>query len=106
MSDNNEYIVEETTDGSIAEVEVDAALSGIGTSVIRTFIPSVVGTIAAIAVGFAASKGLNISEATVSAYLIPFTITLFYAGVRWLEVKINPKFGKLLGRASAPVYSK
>jgi hypothetical protein len=99
--DGDVEIVTEYDDG---DQTVEEAVAGIGTSVIRTFIPAIVGAIAAVVVGWAAAKGWDVSEEQIAAYATPFTIAAYYAGVRWLEVNVNANFGKLLGKATAPVY--
>ena len=86
------------------ELSVDEAITGLGTSVIRTFIPALVGAVAAVVVGWAASQGWDVQADQVATYVTPFTIAGYYAGVRWLEVNVSPAFGKLLGKATAPVY--
>ena len=96
-------IISEEADGT--EV-IDEAVAGIGTSVVRTFIPAVVGAVVSVIIGYLASKGWSVEPASVTLYITPIVIAAYYAGVRWLEVNVNPAFGKLLGKASAPAYVK
>jgi len=71
------------------------------TSVIRTAVPALVGVIvAAVAVA-----GLHLDGAIVTPTITLAVTTAYYAGVRWLEVKVGPKFGWLLGKAGAPQYA-
>jgi hypothetical protein len=80
--------------------EPNRLVSGIGTSVIRTLVPVVVGTLLAAA----AKAGFDIDEGLATEIVATVFITLYYAGVRWLEVNVAPKWGWLLGVAKAPEY--
>ena len=75
-------------------------------SIIRTFVPVLVGQL----ITWLAAYGIMDSNGAVSASLITlFTIgftTLYYAVARFLEVKVSAKFGWLLGAPKAPSYSK
>lgn len=88
-------------DGNII---IEEAVAGIGTSIIRTAIPALVGTIVSVVIAFLASKGWDVNPAVLTTYLTPAVITAYYAAVRWAEVRVNPLFGRLVGKASAPVY--
>lgn len=73
-------------------------------SIIRTFVPLLVGQV----MTWAATLGVLDANGEVSAALITlFTVlftTLYYALVRVLETKVSSKFGWLLGAAKAPQY--
>lgn len=69
------------------------------TSLIRTVVPIVIGTVAA----WAVKHGINIDQAKADAWLIPECIGGYYAAVRALEQKV-PAAGWLLGKAVTPVY--
>lgn len=71
-------------------------------SIIRTVIPTVVGT----AIAWLAAHGLDLGsqEALITGALIATCTTLYYAGVSFLERKVHPAFGWLLGVAKPPTY--
>lgn len=75
-------------------------------SLIRTFVPILVGTLSA----WLVSKGIQLPaeaygglESFLIEVLSVLTATAYYAIVRWLESKW-PKLGWLLGYAAAPEY--
>jgi hypothetical protein len=70
------------------------------TSIIRTVVPVVVGVVSA----FAASKGFSIDETAVTSMLTVAFTTVYYTTVRALESFVSTKWGRLLGRRSAPFY--
>lgn len=74
------------------------------TSLIRTFVPVLVGQI----MGWAAVAGIldqngQISGILISLLTMGFT-ALYYIVVRWFETYVSPKFGWLLGMAKQPDY--
>lgn len=75
-------------------------------SIIRTFVPVLVGQI----MTWAATIGILDANGEVSAALITLLTlgltTLYYAVVRLLETKVSSKFGWLLGYAQAPTYKE
>lgn len=71
------------------------------TSIIRTFVPIVVGTIAA----YLVAHGLpDVDEAAVEGWLTPVLIGAYYAAIRGAEKKW-PQIGWLLGKAAQVVYA-
>jgi ABC-type sulfate transport system permease subunit len=75
-------------------------IPGIGLSIIRTFIPAVVGAV----VTLLTKIGANVDSAALEVGISTIITGLYYAGVRVLEVKVGPKFGWLLGAPKAPTY--
>ena len=72
-------------------------------ALIRTLVPSAVGACLA----WAAARGLEIdaeTSAALAAALVAICTTLYYAAVTWLERKVDPAFGWLLGVPKAPSY--
>ena len=76
-------------------------VAGIGTSIVRTVVPLLVGLLAR----FGAKYGLDLelNGAMDEAFTVIVT-TLYYAVVRLLEVRIAPVWGWLLGVAKVPAY--
>lgn len=73
-------------------------------ALIRTFVPSLIGA----AMAWATAKGFGIDETTsasLSAALVAICTALYYAAVTWLERKVDPAFGWLLGVPKAPSYN-
>lgn len=70
-------------------------------SIIRTFVPVVVGVI----VGQAARIGFDLDAGAVTAIVTVVVATVYHAAVRWLETRW-PGLGVLLGWAKAPSYRK
>ena len=73
-------------------------------AIIRTLVPSAVGA----AIAWGAAKGIGIDEetsATLTTALVAICTALYYAAVTWLERKIDPAFGWLLGVPKAPSYN-
>lgn len=84
---------------------MNTASAGIGASIVRTFVPILVG---AIVTGFS-RVGIDLGEdpETIVAITSAITLvvsTLYYALVRLLESKVGPAWGWLLGYANAPRY--
>lgn len=73
-------------------------------ALIRTFVPSLVGTF----IAWSATKGIGVDDATsaaVTAFLIALATAAYYAFATLLERKVDPAFGWLLGVPKAPSYS-
>lgn len=81
-------------------VSPSAGVPGIGLSIIRTFIPAVVGAIITVL----AKIGADVDSATIEVFISTVVTAVYYAGVRVLEVKVGPRFGWLLGAPKAPTY--
>jgi ABC-type sulfate transport system permease subunit len=75
-------------------------IPGIGLSIIRTFIPAVVGAVVTVLTKI----GANVDSAALEVGISTIITGLYYAAVRVLEVKVGPKFGWLLGAPKAPTY--
>lgn len=71
------------------------------TSFVRTIVPVLVGTILALLLRL----GIEVPENALSALVEPIVIAVYYAAARVLEEKVNPAWGKLLGRQATPVYT-
>lgn len=76
-------------------------MNSILSSVVRTFVPVVVGAL----LGWAAKVGLNLPNAQVTELVTVVFTTVYYAIVRFLETKYSSQFGWLLGLAKAPQYA-
>ena len=73
-------------------------------SLIRTYVPLIVGAVAA----WAVTLGLEIDANTQTSLIVVLTAALqgaYYLIIRLIERKF-PKVGVLLGKASAPEYTK
>lgn len=81
--------------------EPNALTAGIGTSVVRTVVPLIVGLI----ITYATKAGFDISEAVVQDAVYAGVVTLYYVLVRLAETHLSPKWGWLLGQAKVPTYS-
>lgn len=78
-------------------------MTDLAVSIIRTIVPLIVGTV----VTMLASRGINLDDGTKSALqdaMVGVFTALYYAVVRFLEVKFSSKFGWLLGYAKTPTY--
>ena len=82
--------------------EPNRLVSGVGTSVVRTLVPVVVGSVLA---GLA-SVGFDLPEGLVTEVVATVIITLYYAAVRMLEEHVSPAWGWLLGVAKVPKYDE
>lgn len=80
--------------------EPNRLVSGVGTSVVRTFVPVLVGLI----LTGLASVNLDLPEGLVTEVVATTIITLYYAVVRLLEEHVSPAWGWLLGVARVPKY--
>lgn len=70
-------------------------------SLVRTFVPVVVGSVLA----WFAAKGIPVDpdlETTMTVALTGVATFVYYAVVRFMEMKVSPKFGWLLGNNSSP----
>ena len=70
-------------------------------SLVRTFVPVVVGSVLA----WFATKGIPVDpdlETTLTVALTGAATFVYYAVVRFMEMKVSPKFGWLLGNNSSP----
>lgn len=75
-------------------------VNSIATSVIRTVSGLILGWIT-----FAALKlGIPLDSEAVQVPVYVAVTSVVYAGVRWLETNVSPKWGWLLGKAAAPKY--
>ena len=73
-------------------------------SLVRTFVPIVVGAV----VAFFVDKGVALDpefEGALTAGIGAATAFIWYAAVRLLETYVTPKFGWLLGLDKAPRYN-
>lgn len=68
-------------------------------SILRTFVPLVVGYFLA----WPAARWLGLTEEQVTSLITIAITALYYLAVRLLE-QVSPRFGWLLGYASAPKY--
>lgn len=83
---------------------ITEAFSGVWTSLVRTYVPWLVGLI----VGWLASLGIDLDpQLETSLILLVTTIAgaLYHVVIRLAE-RAKPKFGWLLGSAKQPVYVK
>jgi hypothetical protein len=85
---------------SVIEETISSAASSISTSLIRTVVPLIVGWIVAVLLKIHVSADAS----QVALWVSPLVTAMYYSGVRLLEEKVNPAFGWLLGKASAPQY--
>jgi apolipoprotein N-acyltransferase len=72
-------------------------------AVIRTFVPALVGTL----IAWLTTNGVALPEdasAALTTFLVALFTALYYAVVTFLERKVNPNFGWLLGLPKAPTY--
>lgn len=81
--------------------EPNRLTAGIGTSIVRTTVPVIVGII----LTALASAGLDLSEGLVTEVVATVIITAYYAVVRLLETHVAPAWGWLLGVAKVPEYN-
>lgn len=74
------------------------------TSLVRTYVPVIVGSV----IAWLAARGINVDEATGAAAITALTgaiILAYYTVVRLLERKF-PKIGVLLGSTKKPEYTE
>lgn len=81
-------------------------MKSIALSIIRTVVPLLAGQIITwlATIGVVDTNG-EINAALVATFTLVFT-SLYYAGARILEEKLNARFGWLLGAPSVPKYEK
>lgn len=77
-------------------------VNSIGTSIIRTVVPIIVGAIG----GSALKVGLHLDTVLMTDLATTLVGGAYYAVVRWLETRYSSRFGWLLGKASAPKYAE
>ena len=77
----------------------NSPVSDVGTSMIRTVVPIVVGLIVALA----AKAGFNVTSASITPVVASGAAAVYYVAVRMLELRW-PRLGLLLGSATQPVY--
>ena len=73
-------------------------------AIIRTAVPSLVGTLFA----WLLAQGIDFPDdvkGAVVSFFVALCITGYYSLVTWIERKVNPAFGWLLGVPKAPTYS-
>jgi hypothetical protein len=73
-------------------------------ALIRTIVPSIIGSLIALGV----NAGIEFGEGTaenLSVALIPICISAYYALATYLERNVNANLGWLLGQPKAPTYS-
>jgi len=75
------------------------SLSDYGTSVVRTVVPFIVGTV----IAWGVKAGLDLDATAVTPIATIVVGAAYYAIVRKIEDN-HPEVGKLLGKAAAPVY--
>lgn len=80
--------------------ESNPLVAGIGTSLVRTVVPVVVGLI----LTGLAKVGFDLPDGLVTEVVATVVITLYYFVVRVLETNVAPAWGWLLGKANAPKY--
>lgn len=68
-------------------------MSNLGSSIVRTIVPILVGYL--IALGL--KVGIALPEGALTELLGVVVIAVYYAVVRFLEEKVSPQFGRLLG---------
>lgn len=71
-------------------------------SLIRTFVPILVG----LAVSLGLKFGFELDVEGVTDLSTALVTAVYYAAVRFLEVKVSPKWGWLLGKPKQPVYTQ
>lgn len=74
-------------------------------SLVRTFVPIIVGLVAALFVTWNIEVDPQFNE-LLAVSLASFFTFVYYAVARILEVYVKPRFGWLLGLAKAPEYPK
>lgn len=78
-------------------------MSNLVTSLIRTYVPIVVGALAS----YLLTVGINLDADAQLGLVTALTVILqgvYYLVARLLEKKVSPRFGLLLGVASKPKY--
>lgn len=70
------------------------------TSIIRTVVPVVV----AVIVTAALKIGVDLPAGAVEEIVTAVVAGVYYTVARWLEERVDPVWGRLLGRVGAPIY--
>lgn len=93
------------TTGLSKVLKVDrTSIDNLITSVVRTVVPIVVGTLLALIIKHFPGLADNLDQAEISQWLIPLVISVYYGLMRTLEEKY-PSFGWLLGTPKRPGYA-
>lgn len=79
----------------------DDLKTSIGTSVVRTITPVVAGAVLTAAL----KAGVDLDDGVITTTVGTVVTTGYYAAARWLEERISPRWGWLLGYANAPRYT-
>lgn len=74
--------------------------TSLGASIIRTYVPIIVGA----AGGLLAKAKLSVDGDALSSLVTAGVGVVYYTGVRLLEEKVSPIWGRLLGVARVPTY--
>lgn len=69
-------------------------------SIIRTVVPVIVGLV----VSLALRAGIQLDDASVTSVVTSVVTGVYYVVARFLETRVNPSFGWLLGLAKQPAY--
>jgi len=72
----------------------------IGLSVVRTFVPAIVGAVITVLTKI----GADVSSQSLELLIGSIVTTAYYTMVRVLETKVTPRFGWLLGAPRTPTY--
>ena len=78
-------------------------MTDFATSLIRTIVPAVVGSL----IGWLITLGITLPEHaadSLTAGIVALSIALYYGAARWLEIRW-PAFGYLLGTRAEPTYT-
>jgi hypothetical protein len=81
--------------------KVSAVVASIGSSVVRTVVPVIVGTL----LGWAARIQFDLDVGLITEAVTVIVTTLYYVVVRLLETRVAPAWGYLLGIAKVPTYA-
>lgn len=75
-------------------------MTDLGTSIIRTVVPAIVGAILTAAL----KLGLDLDAGAVTSIVQVVVTAAYYAAARLLEQHVGPLWGRLLGAAKPPTY--
>ena len=73
-------------------------------SVVRTFVPWIVGAV----IGWFVSRGIELDPSVETGLTMALTggaSALYYVVARFLETRVSPRFGWLLGMDKTPTYT-
>lgn len=79
-------------------------MKALADSLVRTFVPIIVGAV----ISFFVTSGIELDPEFEGALFLVVTAVLqgvYYLAVRLFELYVSPKFGWLLGLAKKPVYT-